>query len=116
MVTLITGDRVHVDAKGRVSRVEPAEGREGVRISVRRVGDATYVIPSDAAKLVAEGRLDRRLFNVTGLIRDKYDDAHRSTLPLIVSYATDTGDRARAKSAISAADVSVRRSLPAVRG
>ncbi|MFE2941858.1 hypothetical protein ACFXKG_22805, partial [Streptomyces sp. NPDC059255] len=31
-VTLITGDRVHVDAKGRVSRVEPAEGREGVRI------------------------------------------------------------------------------------
>ncbi|MFC9428151.1 S8 family peptidase [Streptomyces sp. NPDC056987] len=115
-VTLITGDRVHVDAKGRVSRVEPAAGREGIRISVRRVGDATYVVPSDAAKLVAEGRLDRRLFNVTGLIRDKYDDAHRSTLPLIVSYATDTRDRARAKSAISAAEVSVRRSLPSVRG
>ncbi|MFC9426626.1 S8 family peptidase [Streptomyces sp. NPDC056987] len=116
MVTLITGDRVHVDVKGRVSRVEPAAGREGVRISVRRVGDATYVVPSDAAKLVAEGRLDRRLFNVTGLIRDKYDDAHRSTLPLIVSYATDTRDRARAKSAISAAEVSVRRSLPSVKG
>ncbi|MEV7872558.1 1,4-dihydropyridine esterase, partial [Streptomyces sp. NPDC088124] len=75
VVTLITGDQVHTDAGGRVTRVRGAEGREGVRMSVRRVGKDTYAVPSDAAKLVAEGRLDRRLFNVTGLIRDKYDDA-----------------------------------------
>ncbi|MGW6739425.1 S8 family serine peptidase [Streptomyces sp. NPDC055025] len=116
VVTLITGDRVRVDARGRVTRIEPAEGRESVRATVRRVGDSTYVLPADASRLVAQGILDRRLFDVTGLIRDRYDDAHRATLPLIVSYSKDTEDKARAKSAISAADVSVRRSLPAVRG
>ncbi|MFE3601570.1 S8 family peptidase [Streptomyces sp. NPDC059142] len=113
MVTLITGDRVHVDDKGRVTRIEPAQGREGIRMAVRQVGGATYVIPSDASALIAQGTLDRRLFDVTGLIKNKYDDAHRSTLPLIVSY---TKDKARAKSAIAAADVSVRRTLPAVKG
>ncbi|MFE3827815.1 S8 family peptidase [Streptomyces sp. NPDC059092] len=113
VVTLITGDRVHVDGKGRVTRVEPAQGREGIRTSVRRVDGSTYVIPSDASALIAQGTLDRRLFDVTGLIKNKYDDAHRSTLPLIVSY---TKDKARAKSAIAAADVSVRRDLPAVKG
>ncbi|MEE1799268.1 S8 family peptidase [Streptomyces sp. JV176] len=113
VVTLITGDRVHVDAKGRVARIEPAQGREGIRISVHRVAGATYVVPSDANALIAQGTLDRRLFDVTGLIKNQYDDAHRSTLPLIVSY---TKDKARAKSAISAADVSVRRNLPAVKG
>ncbi|MFJ7999687.1 S8 family peptidase [Streptomyces sp. NPDC096310] len=113
VVTLITGDRVHVDGKGRVTRVEPAQGREGIRTTVNRVGGATYVVPSDASALIVQGTLDRRLFDVTGLIRNKYDDAHRSTLPLIVSY---TKDKARAKSAIAAADVSVRRNLPAVKG
>ncbi|MFE2494385.1 S8 family peptidase [Streptomyces scopuliridis] len=116
VVTLITGDRVHVDAKGRVTRVEPAKGREGVRITVNRIAGATYVLPSDASRLVAQGKLDRRLFNVSRLIEDRFDDAHRGTLPLIVSYATAAGDKARAKSAISAADVSVRRVLPAVKG
>ncbi|MFE4290583.1 S8 family serine peptidase [Streptomyces sp. NPDC056907] len=116
VVTLITGDRVHVDAKGRVTRVEPAKGREGVRIAVNRIAGATYVLPSDASRLVAQGKLDRRLFNVSRLIEDRYDDAHRGTLPLIVSYAKAAEDKARAKSAISAADVSVRRVLPAVKG
>ncbi|MEU0279730.1 S8 family peptidase [Streptomyces sp. NPDC006195] len=116
VVTLITGDRVHVDAKGRVARVEPAKGRENIRITVNRIAGATYVLPSDASRLVAQGKLDRRLFNVSQLIKDRYDDAHRATLPLIVSYATAAGDKARAKSAISAADVSVRRALPAVKG
>ncbi len=115
-VTLITGDRVHVDAEGRVDRIQPGKGREQVRVTVRRVGDSTYVLPADASRLVAQGKLDRRLFDVTGLIRDRFDDAHRGTLPLIVSYTKDTQDTARAKSAISAAEVSVRRSLPAVKG
>ncbi|MFI6701269.1 S8 family peptidase [Streptomyces sp. NPDC050509] len=113
VVTLITGDQVHADAEGRVTRVRYGKGREGVRMSVKRVGDDTYVLPADASLLVGQGRLDRRLFNVTGLIRAKYDDAHRSTLPLIVSY---TKEKAAAKRAISAADVSVRGSLPAVGG
>ncbi|MFD5778445.1 S8 family serine peptidase [Streptomyces sp. NPDC126933] len=113
VVTLITGDRAFVDAQGRITRVQPAKGREGIRIAVNRVAGDTYALPSDASRLVAQGRVDRRLFNVTGLIEAQYDDAHRETLPLIVSY---TKEKARAKPAISAADVSVRRSLPAVGG
>ena len=129
VVTLITGDRIHVDAKGRVTRVQHAKGREGVRISVSRVKGATYAVPSDAASLVAQGTLDRRLFNVTELIKSRYDDAHRDTLPLIVSYTksstrssaepstqSSTEERARLKSAIAAADVAVRRTLPAIGG
>ncbi|MEW1723183.1 S8 family serine peptidase, partial [Streptomyces sp. NPDC093109] len=115
-VTLITGDKVHVDAKGRVGRVEPAKGREAVRMSVTRHAGATYVIPQDAAQLVALGKLDRRLFDVTGLLKAQYDDAHRTTLPLIVSYAKNASRKADAKAAIADADVSVRRVLPAVTG
>ncbi|RDG37675.1 1,4-dihydropyridine esterase [Streptomyces corynorhini] len=115
-VTLITGDRVHLDDRGRVTRVQAAKGREGIRMNVNRVAGQVYVLPADAAELVAQGKLDRRLFNVTGLLKAEYDDAHRATLPLIVSYAKDTNQKARAKSAIAAADVSVRRTLPAVGG
>lgn len=109
VLTLITGDRVYADAKGRVSRVRPAEGRGHIAMAVRRFEGRTYVLPADAAKLVSQGKLDRRLFDITGLLADGYDDAHRTTLPLIVSY---TPQKARAKSAFAAADVSVRRSLP----
>ncbi|AXG79017.1 1,4-dihydropyridine esterase [Streptomyces paludis] len=116
VVTLITGDRVHVDSQGRVSRVQPAKGREGVRMQVNRVDGQVYVLPADAAELVSQGTLDRRLFNVTGLLKAQYDDAHRATLPLIVSYAKNANQKAAAKAAIADADVSVRSTLPAVRG
>ncbi|MFJ1598857.1 S8 family peptidase [Streptomyces sp. NPDC088261] len=109
VITLVTGDRVHADAGGRVSRVRPAEGRDHIAMAVRRFEGRTYVLPADAARLVSQGKLDRRLFDITGLLADGYDDAHRTTLPLIVSY---TRQKARAKSAFAAADVSVRRSLP----
>ncbi|WP_238431500.1 S8 family peptidase [Streptomyces cavernae] len=116
MVTLITGDRVHVDGRGQVTRVQPAEGRTGVGMRVNRVAGQVYVLPDDAARLVAEKRVDRRLFNVTGLLKARYDDAHRASLPIIVSYGKNAGRRAEAKSAIAEADISVRRSLPTLRG
>ncbi|MGW4227998.1 S8 family peptidase [Streptomyces sp. NPDC004980] len=114
VVTLISGDRAYVDGGGKVIRVQPAEGREHIAMSIQQVGADTYVLPSDALSLVGQGTLDRRLFNVTGLLRARYDDAHRGTLPLIVSYAKK--ERSTAKAAIAAADVRVRRSLPAVAG
>ncbi|MEW1720971.1 S8 family peptidase [Streptomyces sp. NPDC093109] len=116
VVTLITGDQVHIDTHGKVVRVQRGEGRESVRITIRQIGDDTYVLPSDASLLVGQGRLDRRLFNVTGLLKAQYDDAHRATLPLIVSYAKNANQKADAKAAIADADISVRRTLPAVRG
>jgi subtilisin family serine protease len=83
---LITGDRVLLGAGGQV-RVEPAR-RMGVTRGgfLKHVGpDGVSIIPAAAAPLVAKGRLDRELFNVTGLIRQGYDDAHTAELPLLVN-------------------------------
>ncbi|MFC9426578.1 S8 family serine peptidase [Streptomyces sp. NPDC056987] len=113
-VTLITGDRVGVDGRGNVTRVVPAEGREDIRMSVRREGDRTYVIPTDALRLVGQGTVDRRLFDVTGLVEAGYDDTHRDTLPLIVSYRK--AGAGTAKSRVAAAGARAGRSLPSVGG
>ncbi|MEW1720109.1 S8 family peptidase [Streptomyces sp. NPDC093109] len=115
-VTLITGDQVLMDGKGRVARVQPGKGREGTRMNIRTVGDEVYVLPADAAPLVVQGKLDRRLFNVTSLRKAGYDDERRASLPLIVSYEKNAGRKAEAKAAIAEADVSVRRTLPAIGG
>ncbi|MFF9753775.1 S8 family serine peptidase [Streptomyces sp. NPDC014344] len=88
-VTLITGDKVSIAADGSVAGIERAKGREGASFSVRKVDGHTFVIPGDAAPAVAQGKLDRRLFDVTQLVAYGYDDASRSDLPLIVTYAGD---------------------------
>ncbi|WP_328663601.1 S8 family serine peptidase [Streptomyces sp. NBC_00328] len=85
-VTLITGDRVVVGSDGRVVRLVRGKGREETGFSVRREAGHTYAIPQDALRMVGDGVLDRRLFDVAQLVEDEYDDAHRSTLPLIVGY------------------------------
>ncbi|MGW2447868.1 S8 family serine peptidase [Streptomyces sp. NPDC001675] len=112
-VTLITGDRAHVDARGRVTYVTPGKGREKVPISQKTVQGHTYVVPLDAARLLASQTLDRRLFDVTDLVAAGYDDTRRDTLPLIVSYAASAN---RTKTALAAADATVRRTLPAIDG
>src|SRR5439155_26504099 len=55
------------------------------------------------------GRLDRALFDVTGLLRLGYDDAARADLPLIVSY-----DGAAPRAAVAGGRAT--RDLPAVHG
>ncbi|MEV7992747.1 S8 family serine peptidase [Streptomyces sp. NPDC086077] len=90
-VTLITGDKVTVSpgAKGAPASVS-VERRAGAIGSVRAITDASgiYVIPDDAEPYVASGALDRRLFNVTGLIAQGYDDERAAGLPLIVTRDT----------------------------
>ncbi|MFJ9373420.1 S8 family peptidase [Streptomyces sp. NPDC101455] len=113
-VTLITGDTVGLDSAGRVVGVDRAAGRKSVPVSVRRFAGHTYVIPLDAGRLLASGRLDRRLFDVTELVADGYDDAHRGTLPLIVSYKGAAADAA--KQSVTSAEAEVERQLPAVHG
>ncbi|MER7764515.1 S8 family serine peptidase [Streptomyces sp. NPDC097619] len=117
-VTLITGDRVAVAADGSVLRVDRAKGRESVPLTIRRTPGHTYVIPRDALRLLDEGVVDRRLFDVAGLVAAGYDDAHRGTLPLVVSYKRD-GAGARVPSAfgsVVAGSARDRRALPAVDG
>ncbi|HEY6738935.1 MAG TPA: S8 family serine peptidase, partial [Actinopolymorphaceae bacterium] len=94
-VTLVTGDRVRLaydgDEAPRVG-VTPAEGRQQMTFAVKRKGDEVSVVPSDAAPLVANGRVDPRLFQVTSLVEQGYDDASTDQLPLIAEQSPGSSD------------------------
>ncbi|MEW2069537.1 S8 family serine peptidase [Streptomyces sp. NPDC007346] len=96
-LTLITGDRVSVDSEGRVVGFEPAKGRAGIPVRKQIRDGRTLVIPADAQRLIASGRLDRRLFDITELSRPENRRAQQRDLRLIVSYRGDQGARARAE-------------------
>ncbi|MEV4110648.1 S8 family serine peptidase [Nonomuraea sp. NPDC049695] len=84
-VTLITGDRVVV--MGRGHRVEPGPGRQ-VDFSSQVLAGHLYVTPSDAMPLIAQGVLDRRLFDVTQLLAWHYGDADTPDIPVISQGTT----------------------------
>ncbi|MFB7604958.1 S8 family peptidase [Streptomyces gardneri] len=91
-VTLVTGDRVLVshDADGNPAATAlPREDGTVPLVQTRRSGQDLYVYPEDATDALAAGRVDEELFNVTGLIRQGYDDASTTTLPLIAVYGSD---------------------------
>ncbi|MFI8448933.1 S8 family serine peptidase [Streptomyces erythrochromogenes] len=111
-VTLITGDKVTLTptaAAPLVTVQRPADAPGSVRTVTDDTG--TYVYPADTEAYVARGILDKRLFNVTGLIAQGYDDTRSPGLPLIISR--DTG-----ASRLTTADlpgVSLTRQLDSVR-
>ncbi|MFJ7986646.1 S8 family serine peptidase [Streptomyces sp. NPDC096351] len=91
-VTLVTGDRVAVgrDAQGGPTATAlPREDGTVPLVQTRRSGQDLYVYPEGAAGALAAGRVDQELFNVTGLLRQGYDDTATTTLPLIAVYGTD---------------------------
>nr|WP_042183606.1 S8 family serine peptidase [Kibdelosporangium sp. MJ126-NF4] len=89
-VTLITGDRVVVDdTHSAVRTIVPAKGREAMTFITQEREGHSFVVPRDALPLLGQGKLDKRLFDVTQLLRFGYDDAHSPTLPLIVKYAPE---------------------------
>ncbi|WP_433519511.1 S8 family serine peptidase [Nonomuraea sp. CA-143628] len=83
-VTLLTGDRVTVTANGY--QIEPGPGRKE-RFDVQRRQGHLHVIPEDAKRLLAQGLLDERLFDVTQLLTWRYGDANKAEIPLIVQSA-----------------------------
>ncbi|NUP24273.1 MAG: S8 family serine peptidase [Streptomyces sp.] len=85
-ITLITGDRVSVDSKGRVVGLERAKGREHIPVQIRRAAGHTLVIPADAARLVATGKLDQRLFDVTELDKSATRTSQAKGPKVIVGY------------------------------
>ncbi|WP_106618924.1 S8 family serine peptidase [Saccharothrix carnea] len=101
-VTLITGDRVVVAGRTLLS-VTPGPDRDGVTFHRFLRDGRLHVVPRDAARPLADGRLDLRLFDVTGLVEAGYDDARRDTVPLII-----TGDQPRTGS------VRITRALPTI--
>ena len=113
VVTLVTGDRVLVQPGGGMV-FEPGEGREDVGYTqASRLADGvveTFVIPRDAASLVAQGKLDRRLFNVTALAREGLGTGRE--LPLIVKYAGGAS-RTAGRSFAASGDVDALRVLGA---
>ncbi|MER8044730.1 S8 family serine peptidase [Streptomyces sp. NPDC094032] len=91
-VTLVTGDRVLLtrDAEGNPAAAAlPREDGTVPLVQTRRSGQDLYVYPEGATAALAAGRVDEELFNVTGLVRQGYDDAGSATLPLIAVYGTD---------------------------
>ncbi|MFC4498723.1 MULTISPECIES: S8 family serine peptidase [Streptomyces] len=112
-VTLVTGDRVLLDGAGKVAGVERAKGRERGTFSIRSVGDHTQVVPADAELLIAQGKLDVRLFDVTQLVADGYDDARRTDVPLIVTFK---GKKAPSMTPFTGAGARMGRTLPVVNG
>ncbi|MEJ3746661.1 S8 family serine peptidase [Actinomycetes bacterium KLBMP 9797] len=93
-VTLVTGDRALVRVNGgavRLVRVEPGKGRSGISFRHRSEHGDAYVVPADAAALIKTNRVDRRLFNVSLLVRSGYDDRSRTTLPLVLGGQAAAG-------------------------
>ncbi|MCX4912007.1 S8 family serine peptidase [Streptomyces sp. NBC_00687] len=113
-VTLITGDKVTVTpgTEGASATVS-VQRRAGATGSVRTITDdtGTYVYPDEAESYAALGVLDRRLFNVTGLVAQGYDDEHAPALPLIITRDTDASRLAD----MALPGVAVKRHLTSVR-
>ncbi|MEU6703149.1 S8 family serine peptidase [Streptomyces wuyuanensis] len=106
-VTLITGDTVTVTELGGGRRAVAVDRREGATGAVRSeiVDGRVTVVPDEARPYLDAGVLDKRLFDVTGLVAQGVD----GDLPLIVTYAR--GARAAAP---RGGDVT--RALPSVGG
>ncbi|MFD6681089.1 hypothetical protein [Micromonospora parva] len=107
--TLITGDRVSLDAAGH-PQIQRGPGRAAMRFVSNREDGHQYVIPVDAMPLVRDGRLDRRLFDLTTLAEFGYDD-RAAELPLLVTYPEKMA--ARARTATTGGAGRVRADLPA---
>ncbi|MEV5732059.1 S8 family serine peptidase [Streptomyces sp. NPDC052292] len=110
-VTLVTGDKVTVTDLGQGRRTVTVQRPPGAAGAVRtQVNDGEItVVPDEARPYLRDGRLDRRLFDVSGLIRQGLTDAKADALPLIVTY----GKGARAATPAGAERT---RSLPSLRG
>ncbi|MEU3653848.1 S8 family serine peptidase [Streptomyces sp. NPDC032161] len=92
-ITLVTGDVVHyTDGPGKQDTVtvERPDGAFG-GVQVQQAGDDLHVLPDEAMPLLAAGKLDRRLFDVTALVRMGYDDERSGGIPLIATYPAAKG-------------------------
>ncbi|MFB6710938.1 MULTISPECIES: S8 family serine peptidase [unclassified Streptomyces] len=107
-VTLITGDRVTLTDLGGGRKTVTVDRAEGATGAVRNetVNGRITVIPDEARPYLKAGVLDRRLFDVTGLV----EQGITGDLPLIVTH----GKGARA--AVAPRGTKTVRALPSIGG
>ncbi|SMC88230.1 Subtilase family protein [Lentzea albidocapillata] len=79
-ITLISGDKVVVDERGELVRVE---GRPGVQFAQYVQNDHQYVVPADAIDAVSQDRVDKRFFDITSLHAYGYTDDKIDRIPLL---------------------------------
>jgi subtilisin family serine protease len=87
-VTLVTGDKVTVTELGggrRTVDVQRPKGADGT-VRTQMNGGRISVVPQEAQGLIAAGRLDPRLFDVSALIEQGLADGKADATPLIVTY------------------------------
>ncbi|AUS78483.1 hypothetical protein C1701_08985 [Actinoalloteichus sp. AHMU CJ021] len=112
-VTLVTGDQVFVrrddDGPLAVTGVRMAEGRSDVGYTRVRLDGQEYVYPLDALPLVAADRIDERLFNVSLLVDQGFDDLRSPDLSLLATGADVVGTFAEPG---EGAGVAVTRTVP----
>ncbi|MER6730806.1 S8 family serine peptidase [Streptomyces puniciscabiei] len=110
-VTLVTGDKVTVTDLGHGRETVTVQRPEGATGAVRtRESDGEIsVVPDEALPYLRAGTLDRRLFDVSGLIRQGLSDARAGATPLIVTC----GKGARAAAPAGSHRT---RNLPSLRG
>ncbi len=89
-VTLITGDVVVLHDVGGGRQAVEVRRPHGVVGGVRTetIGKDLYVFPDEVLPYVAADEVDRRLFDVTSLIKQGYDDQHSTGIPMIFSYTS----------------------------
>jgi subtilisin family serine protease len=113
-VTLVTGDVVTLtNLTGKPAVTVTPYSPDSI-FRTYSVGSDVYVVPMAVAPFIASGQVDQRLFNITGLIAQGYDDARSSTIPLIVRYPKQAAAKAAAPT--TPAGSRVTRNLHSVRG
>ncbi|WP_253885029.1 S8 family serine peptidase [Actinokineospora diospyrosa] len=109
----MTGDRVEAvkDKQGRwsvgLTRSGPVSQYSTFAKKRGKTTDV-YLVPTKAARLVQAGVIDQELFNITGLIRQRFDDKNSKTLPLLVEYGQAAVAAAAPRGAV------VERTLPSL--
>lgn len=101
-LTLVTGDRVELRTTNghQDATVLPRPG-EHPAVLVQRRGGHVHVIPAQVRALLAAGKLDPRLFDVTQLAADGFTSDRR--LPLLVAAPGGLGATSAAAPATAAA-------------
>ncbi|PGL71678.1 S8 family serine peptidase [Bacillus sp. AFS055030] len=112
-ITLVTGDVVTVEKHSDgtlIGTLVPSEDGKQVSFTEKTIDGDYYLIPDSVIRFLAANEMDEDLFNITKLIEYGYDDAHQTSIPLIVTEESGN-DSAVSKSAEEAVTTGATKTL-----